>query len=217
MKIMTFDLSSVCIGCVIADVENKKVTKIASCPIVPKKDALVPIKLGFLKSKQKTENGLNSYVKYSGESVSKTEKKHRDSIVREAQNAKIMEDISLKLSEIVTAIKPDIIVMEKHAIFNGILTSVLLAKIAGILIGVAGDNGISVLEYPVSIIRKRYNLVSLTKDFVKTLSPSDLEKIKDMTKAAIGFYLGKKYNIAFQTYDESDACAVLDYYLEEKL
>lgn len=217
MKVMSFDLSSVCIGCVIADVENKKVTKIASCPIIPKKDTNIPIKLGFLKYKVKTENGLNSYIRYRGETISKQEKKKRDSLVRESQNSQILHDISIKLSEIVTALKPDIIIMEKHAIFNGILTSVLLGKIAGILIGVAGDNNIETREYPVSKVRKRYDLTQMTRDFVSTQTPESLSKISDVTKAAIGFMLSKKYNISFQTYDESDACAVLDYFIEEEI
>ena len=217
MKVIAFDLSSVCIGCVIAEVEDKEVTKIASCPIIPKKDTNIPIKLGFLKTKQKCENGLNSYIRYKGETVSKAEKKKRDSLVRESQNKQILDDISNKLSDVITSLKPDIVIMEKHAIFNGILTSVLLAKIAGILIGVAGDNHIITREYPVSQIRKRYNLVKMTREFVSTQTPESLSKIPDITKAAIGLYLSNKYNITFQTYDESDACAVFDYFFEEEL
>lgn len=217
MKVIAFDLSSVCIGCVIAEVENKKVNKIASCPIIPKKDTNIPIKLGYLKSKVKTASGLNSYIRYKGETVSKQEKKKRDSLVREAQNAQILSDISKKLSEVITTLKPDIVIMEKHAIFNGILTSVLLGKIAGILIGVAGDNGIETREYPVLKIRKKYNLTQMTRDFVATQTPESLSKIPDVTKAAIGLMLSKKYGISFQTYDESDACAVLDYFIEEEM
>lgn len=216
MKIMAFDLSSVCIGCVVAKLDNHKIEKIASAPIIPKKDSDIPLKLGFIRTKHKCENGLTSYVKYSGENVSKAEKKRRDVLVRDTQNAYILENISKELSDVITAISPDKIVVEKHAIFNGILTSVLLAKISGILIGVAGDNGISVSEYPVKEVRSIYNLPELTKEFIKTKKPEDLIKIPDVTKASIGFYLSKKYGITFKTYDESDACAVFDYYMERK-
>lgn len=216
MKIIAFDLSSVCIGCVIAEVDKKyNVLKIASAPIIPKKDADLPLELGFMKSKHKNQNGLLTYVKYSGENVSATEKKRRDVLVRETQNTKILEDISKSLSDIITTIKPDLIIVEKHAIFNGILTSVLLAKIAGVLIGVAGDNDISVSEYPVRDIRKIYDLPTLTKNFISCLKPEDLRTVPDITKAAIGKHLSEKYGIKFQTCDESDACAVLDYYLQK--
>ena len=217
MKVIAFDLSSVCIGCCIAELKDDKTVRIFSTPIIPKHDTNIISSLGFLKSKHRIKDkNYISYVKYSGELVSEKEKKKRDVMVREAMNKSVLNDISKQLSEVITTIKPDLIIMEKHAIFNGILTSVLLAKIAGILIGVAGDNNIETREYPVKEVRSILDINKITGEYISNKTPDDLLKVPDITKDAIREYFEKIYGVSFQTCDESDACAVFHYWYKTK-
>jgi hypothetical protein len=114
-------------------------------------------------------------------------------------------------------INPDLILVEKNAAFNGILTTVLLAKVMGSLLGIAGFKGIPVKEYPVITVRKHHNVADLVKEFVRGKTAQELQALPDITKAALRDLMFKKYGkygIIFQTDDESDACVVFDYWYE---
>ena len=158
MKVLNFDLSTVCIGvlAVAIDPNTKKIKLMKSCPIMPAK--FDPSSLGFMKSKKKlpTKNGeeeINTWC-YKGEkTVSKAEKKKRDIRVREEQNKFLLSQISRSIGEIIDTVQPDLINVEKNAMFNGILTIELLAKVMGTLIGIASSKGIPFNEYKVQTVR----------------------------------------------------------------
>lgn len=214
MIIMSFDLSSRCIGVVCAEIDkNGYVKKISSCPIIPKD--FDPSTLGFLKSKKKIgRSNLNTYL-YPGEtSVSATEKKRRDSMVRSQKDLFIIAQISKSISALIDNIKPELILVEKNAIFNGILTSVLLGKVMGVLLGIAGRAGIAVKEYTVSAVRKKHNVMKLCKELSDSLTEEELQQIPDLAKRALRVKLEKEYSIKMATDDESDALVVLDHYLK---
>ena len=218
-RILAFDLSSVCIGVVAAKIENKKPTLVVSCPVIPPKfDATM---LGYLKSKKKvrtspnSEKFVNSYVKSGETHVSETNKKKRDVEVRRAKDLYVLDYIGKNINDIVDTIKPDIIVVEKTEIFNGVLTSVLLAKVFGVLMGAATSRGIKVEEYKVSEVRKIFNIAQLTREFTKDKTEEDLINIPDMTKRVLRTEMERKYGhlgLKCTTDDEGDACVVFNYW-----
>jgi len=218
MIVMSFDLSSSCIGVVCAKIENKKIKSILSCPIIPPK--FDPSSLGFLSSKKKikTSKGqlINAYLKPNEETISRQVKTQRDSYVRSHKDLFVLTKISQDIDKLVGGIKPDIILVEKNSIFNGVLTSVLLAKVAGVLLGLAGRLSIPVKEYPVKKVREPHNIGKLIKDFTKKYHEEELKKIPDITKRALSELMAYKYNINFQTDDESDACVVFDYWYNKE-
>lgn len=218
-KVLAFDLSSVCIGVVAAKIENDKPTLVTSCPIIPPKfDATI---LGYLKSKKKIKTSpnsdklINSYVRSGETHVSEATKKRRDVEVRRAKDLYVLDYIGKNINDIVDAIKPDIIVVEKTEIFNGVLTSVLLAKVFGVLMGAATSRGIEVKEYKVSEVRKVFNIAKLTREFTKDKSEEDLISIPDMTKRVLRTEMERKYGhlgLKCTTDDEGDACVVFNYW-----
>lgn len=218
MKVLAFDLSSSCVGVLGAVTDKKEVKKIKSHPIKPKRFDVS--ELGFLKTKQKIKSKKSefpSYVKYSGEIVSREEKKKRDSLVRHAKNDFVKREIVKEISFLVDKINPDQIIAEKNEIFNGVLTSVLLGEIMGCLEGICGTFDIPLLKIPVQEARKPYNPAKLTRDFAKSSSPEFIRSVDDVTKEAFRWYMEGKYDhlgLKFQTSDESDACVVFDYWFE---
>lgn len=219
MVVMSFDLSSSCIGLVVAKMENKKVKKIMSCPIAP--PSYNPSELGFLKSKKKikTPKGkiVNSYVKPGESVVSQKEATSRNSFVRQQKDIYVLSYISNKMGSLVDSIKPDLILIEKNAVFNGILTSILLAKVMGTLHGLAGRISVPVKEYSVTTVRKHLDTPTLIKELIRNKTDKELKAIPDITKRALNLYMSNKYKITFSTDDESDACVLLDYWIENIL
>jgi len=222
--VLVFDLSSVCVGVIasIIDTNTGDPILVKSCPIIPK--SFNPEELGYKKTKKKLLTGkngesINSYYRLGEESISKVEKKKRDTQVRNKKNSFVLKYIGEQITKIVTAIQPDLIVVEKNEIFNGVLTSVLLGKVMGVLIGVASSKSIDVIEYPVKEVRGPIDLVKVTHDLVDNLTEKEILKIPDITKRALRKYMEKKYGkygLECNTDDESDACVVFNYWLEEK-
>ena len=224
MIVLSADLSTACTGIIVARINSdKSVDKIMSTPILPKKIDITK-EFGYCKSKKKlpvkegSREEVNTYYIKGENFVSKAEKKRRDIKVRQAQNLFILTHMSKDIGDIVNGIKPDLILYEKNAIFNGILTIELLAKLAGTLVGIAGSMSIPVEEYKVQTVRKRHNPTKLVKDFVKGKDENYIASLPDVTKAALRELMNNKYSkygLNMLSDDESDACVVFDYWYEE--
>lgn len=225
MKIMVFDLSTACIGVVAAELDEKtgKIIKMKSCPIIPKD--FDPTVLGYMKTKKKlpTPKGnktVNTYWKQGETSVTEAEKKRRDTEVRAKKDIYILEQIGSTMGNLINAIKPDKILVEKNAIFNGILTTVLLAKVMGTLLGIGGMLGIPIEEYPVNVVRSVLDIPTLLKVFTVKHTAEELQRVPDVTKRALREEMERlygKFGIKFQTDDESDACVVWHYWYTKEL
>ena len=223
MKVMSFDLSTACIGVIAAEINHtRNITKILSCPIIPTK--FDPSTLGYLKSKKKliTAKGesLNCYVKAGETHVSKAEKARRDREVRGQKDIYVLADISRVMGSMINAIKPDLILVEKNvANLGGQLTTVLLAKVMGTLLGIAGMLGVPLKEYAVNKARSVLNVSDLVKDFAYNHSPEELKNVPDITKRALRVEMQRrygKYGLKMQVDDEGDACVIWNYwYVEE--
>lgn len=222
-KVLAFDLSSVCIGVIAAKVESNEATKVLSCPIIPPKFSAST--LGYLNSKKKVKTSpnsikeVNSYVLPGEKYVSESNKKKRDVEVRKAKDIYVLDYIGKQLNILIDSIEPDIILVEKTEIFNGVLTSVLLAKVFGVLVGAATSKGIKVEEHKVKEVRKVINLLKITKELVSPLSEEEIRKIPDITKRALRVFMEKKYGhlgLKCSTDDEGDACVVFNYWCHTK-
>ncbi len=222
LKLLSFDLSSAVIGVLAAEVNPvlREIKTMRSCPIIPPHyDAT---HCGYLKSKKKVTSPsgkpLNAYLKPGEMTITKQEKEKRDKEVRHQKDLFLLGSISKHIHHLVSSIQPELILVEKNAAFNGILTSMLLAKTMGTLLGVAGPLGIPVKEYPVNTVRKSLPMNDLLRDFVEQKSSSELKQIPDVTKRAIRVYLTKiygQYGAVFHSDDESDACAVFHHWWQE--
>lgn len=219
--VLAFDLSSACVGIVGAGFDEHKLPIIVkSMPLIPPR--FLPSNLGYQPSKKKlpikTGKLVNTYWRKGEISITEQEKKKRDVEVRNAKNLSDLSYISKNMSEIIKKINPDIILVEKNEIFNGVLTSVLLAKVMGTLIGIASANNIKVMELKVKKVRSIIDLTKATQALVESLSPEEISNVPDMTKRALRKLMEEKYGaygLKCLTDDESDACVVMNYYYEE--
>ena len=222
--ILSFDLSSKCIGVVAARVDSRYYNPqiVKSIPIIPPN--FCPTQLGYLKSKKKlpTAKGnekLNCYAKPGEVTISKSEKTKRDREVRASKNMFVLNYIGKQLSQLIKQINPDIIIVEKNEIFNGVLTSVLLGKVMGVLLGLAAQYDITVIEYKVTKVRSILDVNKITKEFTSSKTASELSEIPDVTKRALRGKMEElygKYGLSCSTDDESDACVVFHYWLQEQ-
>lgn len=217
--ILSFDLSTACVGCVAARVNSDyEPVLVKSYPIIPPKFDVSS--LGYNKSKKKiklknSDKYISTYIRKNEEYVSLEEKKRRDVEVRNASNMYVLDYIGKNIGSMVSMIKPDIILAEKNEIFNGVLTSVLLGKVMGVLIGVSAQYNIPVLNIKVSKARSVFNIGQLVKDFTKDKSAEELKVIPDITKRALRVEMERiygKYGLVCSTDDESDSCVVFNYW-----
>lgn len=216
MKVLAFDLSSVCTGVTFADIKDKKIIFLKTFSIKPNiKKADVVKELGFVHSEKVSTTSIRAWVKEPGEIVSRTEKKKRDVEIRNAYNSKIKKVISLEIKKVIDNLCPDLILVERNESFNGILTTKFLAEIRGILEGAATEQPI--IQYSVSEIRKIFNLADMTMNYVKRMTPEQMRGKKDITKHVLKDFLENKYNITCANTDESDSLAVFDHYYESEV
>jgi hypothetical protein len=218
MIVMAFDLSSSCIGLVTARVYGDMVQAMKSCPIIPK--PFDPSMIGFSKHRKKafTPKGepISSYLRPEESVITKVEHRKRNALIRNEKDLYILAGISKTMGDMIENIRPDLILVEKNIICRGVLTSVLLAKVMGVLLGISGSKGIPVKEFTVQEVRQKFNMARLSSDFAKSKTDEELKKIPDVGKAALHEVMSKKYNVRFLTYDESDACVIFDHWFEKK-
>ena len=126
INVLAFNLSSVCVGVVASRVNEitKTPIKVISCPVIPSKFDVTRLGYKRSKAKIKTRGGeyINSYIKEGEKEITKQEKKRRDIEVRNNSNLHALSYISTQIEKIVTMIKPNVVLVEKNKIFNGVLT-----------------------------------------------------------------------------------------------
>lgn len=217
MKVMAFDLSTVCIGIVAFELRNNEILRGVSVPVMPPK--FDPQTLGYKRSKAKiqTPKGkpINAYIRPGETVLSEAEKKRRDREVRGAKDIFVLQSIGDEIKTRIWQIEPDLVLVEKNNIFNGQLTTVLLAKLMGVLVGVTGAMGIELKEYSVTSARSIFNMAKLTKEFAAGKTVDELQSIPDKAKRALREEMTRlygQYGVRFLTDDESDACVIFHYW-----
>lgn len=159
MIVMTFDLSSTCIGITFAQIDKKtkKITYGETMPIIPRKPD--PRDLGYTTKHPKkiAYNGaeFRGYLKHNEFSISKAEADRRSRELKNDGHNFLLKNIGEQCGNFLNKIKPDVIALEKNASFNGILTTKLLAEIAGGLYFYAGAHGNELFDYNESTVRAK--------------------------------------------------------------
>lgn len=219
MIAMTFDLSSTCIGVTFAQVENKQIVYGKTLPIIPKKpDAR---DLGYTTKTPKTisssGNTYKTYLKPGEMFVSKAEAERRRSTFKNLEHNYLLRNIGQQCGMFLNKIKPDVLAIERNKSFNGILTTKLLAEIAGGMYFYSGAHGITLYDWDEATIRAKIRKDILSFSLQKN---EEEEKIAVDTKweiyCRLREYFSTKHNQPFDfsnmTLDESDSLAVF-YYL----
>lgn len=155
---MCFDLSSTCIGVTFAQFHKKDLFYAKTLAVIPEKPSGKA--LGFTTNSPKTlySNGkeLKTFI-YPGEtSISSVEEaKKRVTNFKNYRHRYLLNNIGKQLGYYIDKVKPDVVAIERNETFNGILTSKLLAEIAGGIYFFSGARGIPMYDYPAPTIRAK--------------------------------------------------------------
>jgi hypothetical protein len=219
MIVMCFDLSSVSIGVTFAQIDDKtfELTYGQTLAIIPEKPN--PKHLGYAHATPKTlTRGDKSYkaLLYNHESyITVTEAERRMADFKNQSHNILLRNIGEQCGRYLDKVNPSIIAIEKNKSFNGILTTKLLAEIAGGIYFYAGAKGITLYDWDESKIRAK-----IRSDITEFHRYNDEGKMSVDTKWEIHCRLRSYFeNIApgmfpfnKMTMDESDSLAVF-YYL----
>lgn len=222
MIVMTFDLSSTCIGVTFAEIkEGTKITYGRTLPIIPRR--MDPRDYGFttLQPKKIANKGkeFKGYLKEGEFSISHQEAKSRNSYLKAQMHNFLLRDIGEQCGRFLGKIKPEIVCIERNASFNGVLTTKLLAEIAGGIYFYCGAMGIEMFDYPESTVRAR-----IRRDITEFTYEKDGLNAID-TKWEIYCRLRSYFECTWpglfdfskMTMDESDSLAVFYYYYQTEV
>lgn len=167
MYVATFDLSSTLIGMTIGQLKDHEVVYVKTIPIYPKR--IDGKDLGYTTKKQKViGHGYKAFLKPNEHHISEAEADRRNSEFKVVAHRELLLNIWRQVGEILRKVKFDVIIIERNASFNGILTTKLLAEIAGGLFSFAAildatfyDLNESTVR---SFIRKDLSYETLEKD-----------------------------------------------------
>lgn len=218
---MSFDLSSTLIGVSVAtiDTKNKRIEQAMVMPVIPKKPTGKD--LGYTtKNKKKVElrtgEMISSFLKEGEVIISKAEAKRRNATFRDESHKFLLMDIGKKLGTILHAVKPDIVMIERNEAFNGILTTKLLAEIAGGVYFWAGFFNSEFRAYNATTMRSLLNRHVKGAD-LQTEDGSHIVDTKMVVKRKIEKFLKDEQvdvkNFEKATLDESDSFLPIIYFL----
>lgn len=136
MYVATFDLSSTLIGMTIAQYQGNEVVYVKTIPIYPKR--IDGTDVGYTTKKQKTiGDGYKAFLKPNEHHISKVEADRRNSEFKVLAHRELLLNIWRQVGDILMKVKFNVIIIERNSSFNGILTTKLLAEIAGGLFSIA--------------------------------------------------------------------------------
>lgn len=223
MIAMCFDLSSKCIGITFAEVVKNKLTYINTLPVIPEKPSGKDLGYTTMLPKNIEFNGqtFKGFLKQGEVYISKNEAKKRIADFKNYSHRHLLKNIGQQCGRYLDHIKPTMIAIEKNKSFNGILTTKLLAEIAGGLYFYAGAKNIELYDYDVATIRSRIR--NDIKDF--SLFKKGTNKMAVDTKweiyCRLRSYFESNYpsliDFESMTMDESDSLAVFYHLFKEIL
>lgn len=218
---MTFDLSSTCIGVTFAQTDDKgHIIYGKTLPIVPKRPTGLDFGYTTKKPKKITTKGntYNAFLKPDEILISKTEAEKRNKDFKVLEHNYLLRNIGAQCGKYLSKIKPDIVAIERNKSFNGILTTKLLAEIAGGIYFYCGANDMSLYDWDEATVRAKIRRDINT--FERTIDGSEGSEVVLDTKweifCRLRAYFSKNFPGVFDfskmTLDESDSLAVF-YYL----
>ena len=223
MITMTFDLSSTCIGVTFAQIDKKKkIIYGETLPIIPKKPDGTDV--GYTTKKpKKLESKGNTYTGYlkPGEVlISKAEADRRKRSFKNLEHNTLLRNIGIQCGRFLNKIKPDIVAIEKNkAGFNGILTTKLLAEIAGGIYFYCGAHAIEMYDWDEATVRSKLRKdiqhFSLNKKDSEQFSVDTKWEIYCRLRAYFNEYHPGVFNFEKMGMDESDSLAIFYYLYKE--
>lgn len=189
---------------------------VRSIPVIPvKPDGLM---LGYTTKKPKTiaSGGMEfkGFLKPEEFSISKTEATRRQSAFKVHAHNYLLRNIGKQLGNIIDRINPDEIVIERNKSFNGVLTTKLLAEIAGGLYFYAGARNIPLFDYDEATIRA-YIRKTITDFSYADANGKESIDTKWEIRCRLKEVFGKLMNFDNVTLDETDALAALYFHIEK--
>lgn len=212
MIVMAFDLSSSCIGVTFVQLKGTTIKYLKTIPIIPVRPS--GLDFGYTTKKPKRiayeGNEFLGYLKEGEFSISRAESDRRKRIMRSLEHSHLLRNIAKQCGYYLEKVNPDVILIEKNKSFNGILTTKLLAEIAGGIYFYSGMRDIAFFDYEEATVRARIR---------KDITEFDLEKdgkVAIDTKweiyCRLRAYFKDLVDFDNMTLDESDSLAVFYYY-----
>lgn len=157
MIAMCFDLSSKCIGVTFAQFDKKDIKYARTLAVIPEKPSGKEMGFTTAAPKMMYSNGreTKAFIYPNETAISQEEAKRRTANFKSFSHLSLLKNIGKQLGYYLDKVKPDVIAIEKNASFNGILTTKLLAEIAGGIYFFAGARNIPMYDYSEATIRAK--------------------------------------------------------------
>lgn len=174
MFVATFDLSSTLIGMTIAQFDKDKLVYVKTIPIFPKR--IDGTDVGFsTKTPKKIGDGYKAFLREGEHHISKAEADRRNAEFKVLKHRKLLLNIWEQVGMYLTKVRFNVMIIERNSSFNGILTTKLLAEIAGGLYALAAMYQAEFYDLHEStvrsFIRKDLPYETLEKDGVVIVGP----------------------------------------------
>lgn len=216
MDVITLDLSSTLIGITYATIVDDRVVTLETEALAPRKPTGRDFGYATVKEK-KIGNGYNAFLYPDEHHISMAEASRRRAHVKAETHKQLLRNIGIDLGLRLERRPIDLLAIERNASFNGILTTKLLAEIAGGLFFYSGLRNIPFEDVNVATARSTVR---------NTIALSRAERVEDDgniaydTKSEIRCRLKKIYGHLTDfkdiTLDESDSLAVFHHLKEQR-
>lgn len=221
MIVICFDLSSTCIGATFAQLKNNKIVYLQTLAIIPTKPTGIDLGYTTKEPKKLSSRGHSflGFLKPKETTISKEEAKRRISHYKNFVHRELLLNIGKQCGQYIEAIKPNAIAIEKNKSFNGILTTKLLAEIAGGLYFIAGAKNIPLYDYDEATIRSniRQTIPTFQQYKVKKMALDTKWEIYCRLRSYFETNYPNKLNFTTMTMDESDSLAVFYHFLQKEI
>lgn len=206
--VITFDLSSTLIGITYGVVEDKVITDVRTEGIVPRKPD--GKHYGYTTKKPKRiGRGYPAYLLPGEHHISKAEADRRATHIKQDAHRRLLLHIGEDIGDRIDAFGPNHIFIERNESFNGVLTTKLLAEIAGGLFFYSGIRRIPFEDLNVSTVRKTVrDTIPLSRSERLLEDGSIALETKLEIKERLRKVYGHLTNFDGMTTDESDSLAI---------
>lgn len=220
---MCFDLSSSCIGITFSQIQNRQLKYIQTLAIIPQRPSAKDLGYTTKEPKKVYSNGREflGLLKEKEYVISQKEAKKRIAEYKNFSHRYLLNNIGKQLGYYIEKVKPDVIAIEKNASFNGVLTTKLLAEIAGGIYFFAGARGIIMYDYSEATIRAKIRKDITEFNRYKTRTNEIALDTKWEIYCRLRSYFETHYpnmiDFSKMTMDESDSLAVFYHLLTTEL
>jgi hypothetical protein len=214
MIAMCFDLSSTCIGVTFAQLKDEKLHYLKTMPIIPKRPSAK--ELGYTTQEPKKihfrGNSFPGLLKSGEFEISKEEAGRRMADFKNFSHRSLLKNIGEQCGYYLDSIKPNVIAIERNKSFNGVLTTKLLAEIAGGIYFYCGAKKIPLYDYDEKTVRAKIRRditkFNLLKQGTDQMAVDTKWEIYCRLHAYFESHYPSLVDFSNMTMDESDSLAV---------